>query len=43
MNRVEALKLIEHDFPDYAIILKIFWSDRASFKYDTLNYKILIR
>ena len=28
MNRVEALKLIEHDFPDYTIIPKIFWSDK---------------
>lgn len=28
MNRVEALKLLEDDFPDYTIIPKIFWSDK---------------
>lgn len=28
MNRVEALKLIENDYPDYAIIPKIFWLDK---------------
>lgn len=28
MNRAEALKLIEDDFPDYTTIPKIFWSDK---------------